>query len=214
MTWAAASGGGITALTGDVTASGTGSVAATVALVGGTSAASVASTVGTVAAASSSATINTLALRDGSGDISFANVNAVGGFFSQAPSVFTNGLMVNSGLLSTAQFTPPGTVLEANSGAGATLTFVTNDTDIAGTLTLTLGTGAASGAQGRLDFTFARSIAPAVFLMPANALAATNAVEVFATSTTTGFTINFNNAGTDSQAYVYHYFVMSPVAAP
>jgi hypothetical protein len=122
--------------------------------------------------------------------------------------------MINSGILSTAQFSPPSTTPNANAGVGATLTFVTNNTDIAGTLTLTTGTGAASGAQGTLNFTFARSIAPAVFLMPANALTAANAVEVFATSTTGGFAINFGQAGVDASVYAYHYFVMSPVAAP
>lgn len=45
-TWVTTAGGGITALTGDVTASGSGSVAATVAFVGGVSAASVATAVG------------------------------------------------------------------------------------------------------------------------------------------------------------------------
>lgn len=44
--WVSTAGGGITALTGDVTASGSGSVAATVAFVGGVSAASVATAVG------------------------------------------------------------------------------------------------------------------------------------------------------------------------
>ena len=201
-------------MTGDVTASGTGSVAATVALVGGASAANVATTVSTVAAATASNTINTLVLRDGTGTSTFVNVNASGGFFSSAESVFTSGAIFNSGSISTAQFTPPTTTPNANAGTGATLTFVTNDTDVGGTLTLTLGTTTAAGPQGTLNFTFPKTMAPAVLLMPANALAATNAVEVYATSTTSGFAINFNNAGPDAAVYEYHYFVIAPVAAP
>ena len=58
-------GGGITALTGDVTASGPGSAAATVVSVGGSSASDVNSSVLSTLAATSSETPNTLVKRDG-----------------------------------------------------------------------------------------------------------------------------------------------------
>lgn len=65
--WATASAGGITALTGDVTASGSGSVAATIALVGGQTAADVAAATVLANAATSANSTNTIVKRDGSG---------------------------------------------------------------------------------------------------------------------------------------------------
>jgi trimeric autotransporter adhesin len=66
----------ITALTGDVTAAGPGSVSSTVAFVGGSSAASVHSAQLSVAAATSSNTPSTLVSRDGSGNFSAGTITA------------------------------------------------------------------------------------------------------------------------------------------
>jgi len=67
---------GITQLTGDVAAAGSGSVTATVESVGGSSAASINSTVTEVASATSSNTPNTLVERDGSGNFSAGTITA------------------------------------------------------------------------------------------------------------------------------------------
>jgi trimeric autotransporter adhesin len=72
------SGAGLTALTGDVTASGTGSVAATVASVGGVTAANVASGANAANAATSNSTVSTIASRDASGVTSFKGIKIDG----------------------------------------------------------------------------------------------------------------------------------------
>lgn len=68
--------GGITSLTGDVTASGPGAAAATVALVGGETAADVATSVTDTQAATSANTNSTIVKRDGSGNFSATTVTA------------------------------------------------------------------------------------------------------------------------------------------
>lgn len=73
LTWGTVT-AGITALTGDVSASGAGSVAATVNSVGGSSAASVNTATVAVAAATSADTPSTLVARDGSGNFSANDV--------------------------------------------------------------------------------------------------------------------------------------------
>lgn len=75
LTWASPTGGSsITALTGDITATGPGSAAATVALVGGKSAASVATSVNDTIAATSTNTSSTIVKRDGSGNIAVSRI--------------------------------------------------------------------------------------------------------------------------------------------
>lgn len=84
-TWVTPAGGGITALTGDVTASGSGSVAATVASVGGSSAANINTSQLATAAATATPTASTLAKWDSNVNMSannvipFATVTASGG---------------------------------------------------------------------------------------------------------------------------------------
>lgn len=77
-TWQAGGGGGISALTGDVTASGTGSVAATVALVGGQSASNVAAGVVLANAATAADTNNAIVKRDSGGSVALTNVVSTG----------------------------------------------------------------------------------------------------------------------------------------
>lgn len=69
-------GGGISALTGDVTAMGPGSAAATVVSVGGAAAADIASTVTEVAAATALDTPSTLMARDASGNTAVSELDA------------------------------------------------------------------------------------------------------------------------------------------
>jgi hypothetical protein len=69
-------GAGITALSGDVTASGTGSVSATVALVGGVTAANVATGANLANAATTASTANAIVKRDGSGNFTAGTITA------------------------------------------------------------------------------------------------------------------------------------------
>ena len=78
LSWTTPAGTGISALTGDVTASGSGSVAATVALVGGSTAAAVNTATVAANAAVATNTVSTIVKRDGAGNFA-ANVATVNG---------------------------------------------------------------------------------------------------------------------------------------
>jgi hypothetical protein len=108
LTWTTPSSAGITALTGDVTASGPGSAAATVTSVGTSTAAQVHAAELAANAATSAATASTIVKRDGSGDF----VANVGKF---------NGLALNNGVSLLNIVNPPGgaytLTLPANAGS-------------------------------------------------------------------------------------------------
>lgn len=92
--WTSAAASGITALTGDVTAAGSGSVAAVVAFVGTSTAANVHLAELLANAATSTNTINTLLKRDGSGQV--------------AATTFTGALAGNSTTATALAATPTG----------------------------------------------------------------------------------------------------------
>lgn len=103
-----ATGSYITALTGDVTASGPGSVAATVALVGGAAAADVASATTLANAATSSNTVSAIVRRDGSGNFSAGTItaaltgNVTGNVSGSAASITGVNPVANGGTNSSA----------------------------------------------------------------------------------------------------------------
>lgn len=90
---------GISALTGDVTASGTGSVAAAVALVGGKTAAAVATSVNATLAATDAATASTIMKRDASANVSvnFLSAGTVYAPFQTAINLATGGVFDSVG---------------------------------------------------------------------------------------------------------------------
>ncbi len=113
-----ASGNYITALTGDVTASGAGSAAATVASVGGSSAASINTAVTTVTAATNTNTFATLVKRDGSGGFS-AGAISVGTINSSAittTGLTSSGAISATGLTSSSGLSVSSGNLSVNSG--------------------------------------------------------------------------------------------------
>lgn len=89
----------ISDLTGDVTATGPGSAAATVAFVGGETAADVAISVQDTQAATNLATINTIAKRDASGNCDFVQLNAANAILQKitaTTNAVTNVLKLDS----------------------------------------------------------------------------------------------------------------------
>ena len=102
LTWSTPAGTGISALTGDVTASGTGSVAATVASVGGSTAAAVNTGVVAANAATNLNTPSTLVKRDASG-------NFVAGTGTFASTVLSSTVFKDSGS-NTVTVQAPGSV--------------------------------------------------------------------------------------------------------
>ena len=108
----------ITALTGDVSATGPGSVSSTVNSVGGKSAASIASTVTTVSAATSSNTPSTLVLRDSSGNFSAGTITAT--LAGNASNITTTS---NSTIVTLSSLVLPGSQVSGNiSGNAANVT--------------------------------------------------------------------------------------------
>lgn len=90
---------------------------------------------------------------------------------------------------------------QSHAGTGATCT-VGQATDIAGTVTITTGTGSSSGAQCLLAFGHSYHAAPSCSLTPANAAAAV--AQGWVGTTTTGLTIS-NTSAVDSTVYLWNY---------
>jgi hypothetical protein len=112
------SGASITNLTGDVTANGPGSVAATVNYVGGQSASSVASAVSTVAAATSSDTPSTLVERDSNGNFAGTTITSTSHVLNGA----TSGAITLQAASITASY-----AVKWPSAQGSASTFLQND---------------------------------------------------------------------------------------
>lgn len=122
----------------------------------------------------------------------------------------TRGKINFNGHLRSADTTPPTATVNANAGTGAT-SAVSSATDTAGILQLVTGSAAwAAGAQTRVNFTQSYATAPIVVLTPRTAAAATSqAVEqVYVTSTTTDFTVNFVNAAAAANTLEWFYHII------
>jgi len=124
---------------------------------------------------------------------------------------FGNVALFGAHLL-TSTTVAPTILATANAGTSPTAATLTNACDISGQINFSTGSGAwASGDQVDITFHTAYGVAPFVTLTPANATAATAATTVmpYVTSSTTGFSINFVNADTSSNSYVWNYHVLS-----
>jgi trimeric autotransporter adhesin len=118
-------------------------------------------------------------------------------------------LTLKDGHLQSQQSTAPTVV--ANAGAGATATASLSGTDVAGVLTLSTGTsGWGTGAQATVTFNKTYGSAPKVIITAAsgNTAAAMVTRQVYVTSTTTTFTINFNVAATGFVIHLFNYMVI------
>lgn len=120
-------------------------------------------------------------------------------------------ILLKNGHVVSQQTTAPTTTINANAGTGATST-VSNATDSAGTVNLTLGSVGtlSSGIQTTVNFNTAYNVAPIVVLTPANATAASNTsvFGIYTTSTTSGFSVNFATAGVALSALQFSYTVI------
>lgn len=115
---------------------------------------------------------------------------------------------INDGHLRSTQATPPSPAAQSGAGTGASSS-VSNATDIAGKLELVLGSAAfATGAQVVITFNAAYVTAPTVVLTPRNATAGLNIGDVYVTSTTADFTVNFATAALLTSTYDWFYHVI------
>ena len=120
-------------------------------------------------------------------------------------------MVIKDGHVTSQQTTVPTTTTSTNAGTGATSS-VSSATDVAGILNLISGTGNfTAGIQVTVNFNKVYSVAPIVSLTEANANASANKVsqQIFISSTTSGFSVQFGVAQTvASQPYIWHYNVI------
>lgn len=100
--------------------------------------------------------------------------------------------------------------IAANTAACTSPTISVSGTDTAGTVTVTTGTGCASGGQiATVTFATAFGAAPKIVLTPASAAAASlNAYQDDAALTTSEFRIGVVNTPTDATTYKWHYYAL------
>jgi hypothetical protein len=138
LTWSTPSSAGITALTGDVTATGPGSAAATVAQVGGVTAANVASGANAANAATALNTSSKIVARDGSGGFAAGAVTQTSSVYKDLGS---NTVTVQAPATVTSSY-----VLKWPAAVGSAAQVLT--TDASGNLSWTTPSGAPTGAAG------------------------------------------------------------------
>lgn len=137
------------------------------------------------------------------------------GYFQFTPgnAVGNRGLMIlNECHLGYQQGTAPTTTTNANAGTGASSS-VSNATDSAGFLSLTIGVTPTTGEQVKVNFNSPYRTAPVVIIFPQNTVSGLKSVlaGVYTTSTTTYFSVNFAGAGavvTDN--FLWNYIVIEP----
>jgi hypothetical protein len=117
------------------------------------------------------------------------NIALGGHFISNAASVPTVGLHASH-----------------TAGTGASVT-ASNQTDVAGKISLTTGTGSGAGNLATVTFASAYQVAPVVILTATDANAA--AMRIYVTGvTTTNFTLAVANVPSDSTTYSWNYQVI------
>lgn len=133
------------------------------------------------------------------------------GVFGTTAQWATNSAIVTKdGHQKSTQTTAPTTTTNANAGSGASSS-VSNATDNAGKLSLTTGSASfAAGVQTTVNFNKAYNVAPIVVITPTNNNAIIDAVlrGVYVTSTTAGFSINFNSADITATTYTWNYVIV------
>lgn len=144
-----------------------------------------------------------------SGDLNFQTGTATG---TRGKLLFTNPIVVlNSGAhLRSTQTTPPTSVVTGNAGTGASTTLF-HASDVCGDLQLVTGAAAfGSGDQVDVTFNVAYTNVPIVNITPqnANAAIAMSTRQVYVTSSTTGFSINFVVADIVGTTYSWFYTVI------
>ena len=112
------------------------------------------------------------------------------------------GLEINDKHIKHTQATPPTASVQTSAGTGASCS-VSAATDVAGQIEIDTGTtGLSTGSYCKVTFNSAYGVAPICVLTPANS---TISNDLYVTSTTTDFDVNFAVAGGISSTYLINY---------
>ncbi|MHB8443381.1 MAG: hypothetical protein ACYDAS_03390, partial [Patescibacteria group bacterium] len=142
--------------------------------------------------------------------LSYQDIQDIGGNINISGNLNLSGnLAVGGHIISTGSL--PTLVINSNAGIGAKASLDTGSTDTTGVLNLTTGTSSLkAGTQITVNFKTPYTSTPKVLITPTNPFKqiSMDMQGVYVTESKTGFTINFANHNTTSEAYSWNYFVI------
>ena len=142
--------------------------------------------------------------------LSYQDIQDIGGNINISGNLNLSGnLAVGGHIISTGSL--PTLVINSNAGIGAQASLNTGSTDTTGVLNLTTGTSSLkAGTQITVNFKTPYTSTPKVLITPTNPFKqiSMDMQGVYVTESKTGFTINFANHNTTSEAYSWNYFVI------
>ncbi|MHB8362351.1 MAG: Kelch repeat-containing protein, partial [Patescibacteria group bacterium] len=142
--------------------------------------------------------------------LSYQDIQDIGGNINISGNLNLSGnLAVGGHIISTGGI--PTFVINSNAGVGASATLNSGSTDTAGTVDFTTGTTSLnSGTQFTIQFKTPYTSPPKVMITPSNPVTGINmdALGVYVTETTKGFSIDFSKVASSSSLFSWNYFVI------
>ncbi|MHB8362477.1 MAG: hypothetical protein ACYDBX_02555 [Patescibacteria group bacterium] len=142
--------------------------------------------------------------------LSYQDIQDIGGNINISGNLNLSGNLAVGGHIISTGITPT-LVINSNAGIGAQASLNTGSTDTTGVLNLTTGTSSLkAGTQITVNFKTPYTSTPKVLITPTNPFKqiSMDMQGVYVTESKTGFTINFANHNTTSEAYSWNYFVI------
>ena len=116
-------------------------------------------------------------------------------------------VVVKDGDFKITQTTAPTTTVQSSAGTGASCSVDATASDAVGQVTINTGTvGISTGSYCKINFNTSKSSAPICIFTPASS---TISPDVYVTSTTSDFDVNFNLVAGVSSSYVLNYHCIS-----
>ncbi|MCA9333195.1 hypothetical protein KDA00_04985, partial [Candidatus Saccharibacteria bacterium] len=163
---------------------------------------------GIIVQAVSGQTANLQEWQDDAG-AALASISATGDLYVK--NAFVDGDLLIKGHITALNPNGDTTTVVAGAGAGTGASATVTGSDVAGYVVVNTGTGSGTGTLATVTFANAHGsgiYGPSIVLTPKNGNGAT--IQYFAsTSSQTTFTIDSNNAPTDSTTYEYYYHVIA-----
>jgi hypothetical protein len=142
--------------------------------------------------------------------LSYQDIQDIGGNINISGNLNLSGNLAVGGHIISTGITPT-LVINSNAGIGAQASLNTGSTDTTGVLNLTTGTSSLkAGTQITVNFKTPYTSTPKVLITPTNPFKqiSMDMQGVYVTESKTGFTINFANHNTTSEAYSWNYFII------